>query len=586
MKCSPTTAGKCTQYAVGESGSCAGVDVTAPTTCSVPTGRNVTVCNRGTVAAPPGINCYLFPGNSQHMPEAVPDISTATLIMTTQSAIAPGYCETQTLADNLFDSNGTQELICNPNGVVPTAASTSGFPTTNQTVPAYAGWTTPDNAYAADGVFTTATPLSASGTQTAGALFPSTNANVGTAESWTSPANAYADDGLTMTAAPSTTSTSYALSKAPSADDASLGSDAYVNDGVFASVSVSKNQTTTIKFSGFGITSAAVPSGATISSVSATVVWKVDAATDPLTTSVQMFDGATAIGSASSATYNNNDAPTNGTALTQSVTTGVTPAMLTNASGFQVAVSFANLSSGKGVTILSSIDYVQVDVHWSDGTTSATTALGGFHFDNLIPADATITSLTTEVKWNVAASASNATLSFQAYDGGGLLAIAGATQSVTNPPTTPTTASVTVASPGLLGSDLADANFTVRLTATRNSGSSFTAAVDYVKVTALYTTPQVTNAVLYGGFGFNLPANATVTKLSTEVSWFINTSIASATLGVQPYIGGGATAVGTELAASPPPTSATVQTLVQTNPVLTPADLSDTNFRVKVRVTR
>jgi hypothetical protein len=520
------------------------------------------------------------------MPEATPDISTATLIMTTQSAIAPGYCETQTLNENLFDSNGTEELICNPNALVPTAASTSGFPTTNQGVPAYAGWTTPDNAYAADGVFTTATPLSASGTQTAGALFPSTNANVGTAESWTSPANAYADDGLNMTAAPSTTSTSYAISKAPTADDSTLGSDAYVNDGVFASVSVSKNQTNTIKFSGFGITNADVPSSATISSISSTVVWKVDAATDPLTTSVQMFDGATAIGSAASATYNNNDAPINGTALTQTVTTGVTPAMLTNASGFQVAVSFANLSSGKGVTILSSIDYVQVDVHWSDGTTSATTALGGFHFDNVIPADATITSLTTEVKWNVAASASNATLSFQAYDGGGLLAIAGETQSVTNPPTTPTTATSTITNPGLLGSDLADANFQVRLTATRNSGGSFTAAVDYVKVTALYTTSQVTNAVLYGGFGFNLPANATITKLSTEVSWFINTSVASATLGVQPYIGAGATPVGTELTSSPPPTSATVQTLVQTNPVLTPADLNDTNFRVKVRVTR
>jgi hypothetical protein len=124
------------------------------------------------------------------------------------------------------------------------------------------------------------------------------------------------------------------------------------------------------------------------------------------------------------------------------------------------------------------------------------------------------------------------------------------------------------------------------VTATRNSGSSFTALVDYVKVTALYTTPTVTNAVLYGGFGFNLPANATVTKLTTEVKWFINTSVASSVLGVQPYIGGGATAVGTELTSSPAPTSATVQTLVQSNPGLAPSDLGDTSLRVKVRVTR
>ena len=71
---------------------------------------------------------------------------------------------------------------------------------------------------------------------------------------------------------------------------------------------------------------------------------------------------------------------------------------------------------------------------------------------------------------------------------------------------------VTVTNPGLLGSDLADANFRVRVTAKRTSGSTFSAAVDYVKVTVLYTTPKVTNAVLYGGFGFNLPGNATVTK--------------------------------------------------------------------------
>jgi hypothetical protein len=586
MKCSPTTAGQCTGWGVGESGSCVGVDVTAPTTCSVPTGRNVTVCNRGTLAAPAGIKCYLFPGNSQHMPETRPDISSATLIMTTQSVIAPGYCETQTLPDSAFDSNGTNELICNPNSVMPAAMSTSGFPTTNQLVPAYAGWTSPENAYTADGIFTTASPLGASGAQSAGPFFASTNAAVGANESWSSPANAYADDGVDMTATPSMTGTSYALTKAPSADDASLGSAAYANDGVFGSVSVSKNQTQTIHFSGFGITSADVPSGATVSSVSATVVWKADAATDPLTTSVQMFDGSTAIGTASSATYNNNNAPTSGTSLVQTVTTGVTPSMLTAASGFQVAVSFANLSSGKGITMVGSIDYVQVDVHWSDGTTAASVALGGFHFDNVVPADATITSLSVEAKWNVAAAASNATLALQAYDGGGQIAIAGVSKSVTNPPTTRTATSVTVTNPGLLGSDLADANFRVRVTATRNSGSSFTAAVDDVKVTALYTTSKVTNAVVYGGFGFNIPANATITKLTTEVNWFINSSVASATLGVQPYIGGGTTSVGTELTASPPPTTATVQTLVQTNPGILPSDLNDTNFRVKVRATR
>ena len=134
MQCSPTTAGKCVPWAVGASGSCVGVDVTAPTTCSVATGRNVTVCNRGTVEAPAGIKCYLFPGNSQHMPEATPDVGGATLIMTTAGAISPGYCETQTLANSLFDSNGTEELICNPTGTTTVSGSTSGVPSTNQLV--------------------------------------------------------------------------------------------------------------------------------------------------------------------------------------------------------------------------------------------------------------------------------------------------------------------------------------------------------------------------------------------------------------------------------------------------------------------
>ena len=352
------------------------------------------------------------------------------------------------------------------------------------------------------------------------------------------------------------------------------------------SVSISKGKTETIKFSGFGITSTDVPATATVASVSATVVWKVDAATDPLTTSVQMFDGATAIGTAASSTYNNSDAPTTSTSLTQTVSSGVTPAKLTDASTFQVVVGFANLSSGKGVSILASIDYVQVDVTWSNGSTAATTVLGGFGFDKVIPADATITSLTAEAKWNVSAAAANASLSFQAYDGGGQTPIAGVAQTVSNPPTTPTVSTVTVTNPGLLGSDLGDANFKLRVTATRSSGASFNAAVDYVKVTALYTTPQVTNAVLYGGFGLDVPANATITKVTTEVKWYINTANNAAILGVQPYVNGGSTPVGSELVSSPPPTTATVGTLVQTNPSISPSDLGDANFRVRVRVTR
>jgi len=53
----------CVAFGPTESGSCNGIDITAPTTCIPSTGsfRDVTVCNRGTVAAPPGISAIAIP---------------------------------------------------------------------------------------------------------------------------------------------------------------------------------------------------------------------------------------------------------------------------------------------------------------------------------------------------------------------------------------------------------------------------------------------------------------------------------------------------------------------------------------------
>ena len=586
MKCSPTKAGTCVPWAVEESGSCIGIDITAPTTCSVTGGRNLTVCNRGTLSAAAGVKCYLFPGNSQHMPDSSPDVGGATLIMTTNTVIEPGHCETQTISTSLFDSNGTEELVCNPSGTVPENVSVSASPTTQQSIAAYAGWTSPERGYDADDSYATATPLSAQGTLSAGPFLPTTAAAVGTAEPWSTTANAYGDDGQNMTATPSSTATSYVTARTPTIDDGSLGTDAYANDGAVATLSIAKGKSASVEFTGFGFANTNVPVGATIASVTARVVWKVDAAKDPVTVAVQMSHGGTAIGTAATATYDANDAPTTLSALNQTVTSGVTPSLLTDSANFGVTVSFDNLSSGKGLTILASIDYVEVGVTWTNGTAAAIASLGGFHFDNLVPADATITSLTSEVKWSVAAAAANATLELEAYKNGGQVAIAGTSITVADPPTSPTVSSITTTSAGLTGSDLADANFALRVTASRSSGAAFTAAVDWVKVTALYSTPQVTNAVLYGGFGLSLPANATVTKLTTEVKWHVSSAVSGASLGAQVYVGGGATALGSELVALPPPASPTVATLVLTNPAVTPAELADGSFKVRVRATR
>ena len=103
----------CVAFGVAQSGSCAGVDITAPTTCIPGTGfRDVTVCNRGTVAAPPGVKCYLYAGGSPRYPEDDPGLGS--LIMTTATTLAAGTCETQPIAENLFNQNGIQSLMCNP----------------------------------------------------------------------------------------------------------------------------------------------------------------------------------------------------------------------------------------------------------------------------------------------------------------------------------------------------------------------------------------------------------------------------------------------------------------------------------------
>ena len=68
-------AGACTAYAPLESGSCTGIDITAPTTCIPETGgfRTMTVCNRGTVAAPPGIQLLpCTPAARRSIPIAIP----------------------------------------------------------------------------------------------------------------------------------------------------------------------------------------------------------------------------------------------------------------------------------------------------------------------------------------------------------------------------------------------------------------------------------------------------------------------------------------------------------------------------------
>lgn len=113
QKCSTTTAKECEAFTPTESGGCNGVDYTLGVGCQGANGERIfAMCNRGTTTAPAGANCYTFPGNSQQMPNSSPSLANATVILTTTQTIDPGRCVTQTLASNLFDNNGAQEVWC------------------------------------------------------------------------------------------------------------------------------------------------------------------------------------------------------------------------------------------------------------------------------------------------------------------------------------------------------------------------------------------------------------------------------------------------------------------------------------------
>lgn len=117
----------CQAYAATESDGCAGldagsaIDITVPTTCTTKIAgtdyRVLSVCNRGSAAAPPGVQCFVYPGNSPQFPNANP--GPGTLVMTTTTTIAPGSCESQSIPESTFPSSGTRSLACNVPGTTP-----------------------------------------------------------------------------------------------------------------------------------------------------------------------------------------------------------------------------------------------------------------------------------------------------------------------------------------------------------------------------------------------------------------------------------------------------------------------------------
>jgi hypothetical protein len=592
QQCSPTQNATCEAFAPGQTGACTGVDITVGVACSTADGsqQTVFVCNRGTEDAPPGIPCWQFQGNSQHMPTANQDTTGASLIAITLGTVKPGACEAVLVPNSMppLTSNGATEVLCNLPGTRDIAfAGGPRFPSSSAAGPASeASWSTPTGAHAVNAPYATAALVDGSGTTT-GPLFPTANGTVGSDAAWTSPEKGQAQDLAYAIAVPGMPAAITGTTAAtPTSDTGSLGSAAYTSDGAFGSMAVAKNATVAVDFAGFDET--ALPSNATLTSVDIRVVWKADVASHKMETEVEAFVGATSVSSQLAATFSGNT-PT--TAYTQEMLglTSISAANLRDA-GFKVRVTFINGNNGN-TAITASVDYVLVTAHWSNAATTVSAVYQSFGFGGWVPATATVTALIVEAKWKASVVTADAQLAFGAYSGGSL--VAGSDFTETSPATAATVRSTTVNNPaGLTGAGLADGTFKVVVGASRllNAGLStpFTAYLDYVKATVKWTAAAGTgtHGLLYGGFGFAIPANATITKITTEASWKLSASTAS-TFGLQAFNSGAA--LGTEATDVTRPTQFATVTQVLTGAALgstTPADLNGGAFQVHARVSR
>jgi hypothetical protein len=335
-----------------------------------------------------------------------------------------------------------------------------------------------------------------------------------------------------------------------------------------------------------------IPAGGVVAAVNTEVKWKASAANQYVTLGVQPYTGATALGTELTTTAS---AITTEVAQTQSLSAAVlstlTPASLADGT-FTVKLR-ATRSGDGGTNPDVSVDYVKVAVTYSMPNSAALATYSGFGFS--VPSGALVLGLTTQANWAVTVANPNVTLGLQPFFGssGGT---ALTTTSGSSPPTALTLASATTnlnpSGSVLTASDLADGSFALRTSAARLAGLSgdvdTTALVDYVRASVSYlTTP--TQTVDYSGFGFAMPENRDLMRVTASVKWRVSTANSNVVLGFQAYKDGGLTAVGTETTTTVGSSPSTVDSIVSTDldiSNLVPTDLNSSAFMVRVRMTR
>ena len=757
--------GACVAYSAGDFGTCAGVDITAPTTCIPSTSgyRALTVCNRGTSPAPAGVRCYRYPGGSPQYPNNDP--GPGTLVMTTAGTIEPGACETQQLPEASFGQNGIQSIACNPleSSVVsvsvgptaagnvattsgtfgwnnpasgqipdsvyasaapanPTGASTSALnPTSNGTFGSDGSWTNPSNGYSNSPASLYATAAPSAPAASSGAIGPNypggfTNPAVSGDSAWASPDQIYAADSSYVTASPVNPTTPVTVSANSSANDGSPSWSGlfytYITNNLYGSATLNSAGTSDAYVSGFGFN---LPANAIIDSLQLSVKWYVTVNSTRYTLTAQPTTGASNIpvgsplskssplttdttdsvttNSAGLAAFTANDltnanfrvrlrfdrangnvanasgkvdsvnivvayhlpsttasvmyrsfglgsVPANAavqltaevkwkssavnayatlgmqvysnvnaanqaamgaevvrspaaanTAYVDSTATLTPAAADLSDTSFGIRLRVTRLAGAVNPDFTASIDYVRVTLTWSTGGTSNTSSvmLKNFGLTSTIPPNATITSVTTTAHWKLSTVNTHATLGLQAYSGAGANAL-GSEVTISSGPIVDTAATQTVSS-GVTWADLSDANFSVRVRVSRDGSPignpNFTAYLDDVAVVVAWTAPSVTHGLTYSNFGFNaLPSDATITQLKTDVIWKNSVLTNKAQFGLQAWLGAGSVAAGAETVSTSIGTTATTTTQTLTGLSLTPNDLIDGNFLVKLRLTR
>jgi hypothetical protein len=633
--------GACTAWKPAEFGDCEGVDITTPTTCVPSSGnqRVLTVCNRGTKEAPAGVNCYGYSGGSPQFPNDDPGVGDR-LLMTTKVTLGPGECETQLIDEALFHQNGIQSVTCNPPQEQVVVGSVAAYPGKSSPSVGLLPWTSPDNGLAADNNYATATPGNPNGA-TSGPFKPSLASTFGTDSPWqdtsaafsASPAGSYATatpaapaggsgtigpnypggfdnpassgdtafsnpdriysaDGSYLTAAlpnPMTVTTSTVN---PSSNDAAAGwtnhNCAHTAGGCYATAKLTAPGTSDTTLSGFGLN---LPKNAVLDSFAMTVKWKTDVNSTRYTLSAQALTGAanSAVGSAltKSGTYTTETTDT--LSLAAAALTNFSASSFSDAN-FKVRLRFAR-SNGNVTDSTASVDYVQVVVKYHLASTTASVVYRYFGLGS-IPSGTQV-QMTAEVKWKASAVNTNLALGMQLYKNWGAAGQAAIGAEVTRTPAAANTDYVdTTATLSPSPSDLIDTSFAVRLRAVRSAGASnpdVTASIDYVRVNVSWTLngASTTHSVYLSGFGLDqqIPSDATITSVVSSASWKLSAAGTTGTLGLQAYKANGATALGTEVTNSASPTAFT--TASQTvNGGVTASDLSDSNFGVRVRVSR